>query len=593
MDIREEIIEFISRKERNGALLLTGKWGCGKTYLIRQIRDELNKQSQYALVIVSLFGIDSIQGIDRKVKESVFKVMTGSEEDKKEMSWGKKAKTVLSSMTAILGEFSSLAKGLNTALSINPYDLLTVSSQISCRFNGDVLKKELVLIFDDFERSKIDKVELLGAINDYYENNGITTILVADEEHIGGEEYKGFKEKLISRTVRLSANFASALLGIITNYKESVCGYKNFLEQNCDVISLVFLESGTENIRSFKAFLMDFERIYQAWMLSDIPTDHLPDVFYSFGAMLFEYKNNSYKEHEKYGHIFADGELKKKYPYIQSESQLTSLQKWIVNGEWNEKKFIDEITYRFGVTKLAPDQVFLYHDFWDLTQNAMVEGVNAALPKAYEGKLGRDALIRLLQRTFMLKKYKVPVPAEIDYAKISKGIDLRERMMMRGEITDDPNGTFILPELLREMPAEARTLYHRIDGLDDRCDAWNNRRKFIAYILKQSNKRHELKGLYIISFDDELLNIFFEAYKTQGNGHKRELILALKDFVYDFERISSATDIKLTITNLTKLEMMLKGLLDSEQDAITRLIISESVTALTEITTQLKRRSNN
>lgn len=593
MDIRSEIMEYISRKEKNGAILLTGKWGCGKTYLIRQIRDELNKESQYALVIVSLFGLDSVQGVDRKVKEHVFKIMMGTEEPDKETRWGKKAKSVLSTMTAILGEFSNVAKGLNTALSLNPYDLITVSSQISCRQNGNVVKKELILIFDDFERSKIDKVELLGTINDYSENNGIKTILVADEEHIDGDEYKGFKEKLISRTVRLRANYANAIWVIINSYKESVQGYTNFLKQNCDVISLVFIESGTENIRSFKAFLIDFERIFQAWTLSGIPTDHLPDVFYSFGAMLFEYKNNNYKKNEKYGYIFADGELKKKYPYIQSESQLTSLQKWIANGEWNEKKFIDEITHRFGATELAPDQVFLYHDFWDLTQDAMVEGVTAALPKAYEGKLGRDALIRLLQRTFMLRKYAIPVPAEIDYKKLSTGIDLREEMMKCGEITDDPNGTFILPELLNEMPPEAKALYLRIDRLDDRCDAWNNRRNFIAFIQKPGSKRHELKHLYIISFDDELLNIFFEAYKTQGNGHKRELILALKDFVYDFERISSAADIKLTITNLTKLERMLKGLLESEHDAITRLIISESVTALTELTTQLKSRNNN
>ena len=110
MDVRKEIIEYISRKEKNGALLLTGKWGCGKTYLIRQIRDELNKETQYAVVIVSLFGIDSIQGVERKVKESVFRIMMGSEEQAEEKSWAKKAKYVLSSMKAVLGEFSNLAR---------------------------------------------------------------------------------------------------------------------------------------------------------------------------------------------------------------------------------------------------------------------------------------------------------------------------------------------------------------------------------------------------------------------------------------------------------------------------------------------------
>ena len=86
MDVRKEIMEFISRKEKNGALLLTGKWGCGKTYLIRQIKNELNKENQYVVVIVSLFGIDSIQGVDRKVKESVFKTMMGSEEQVEDKS---------------------------------------------------------------------------------------------------------------------------------------------------------------------------------------------------------------------------------------------------------------------------------------------------------------------------------------------------------------------------------------------------------------------------------------------------------------------------------------------------------------------------
>lgn len=588
MDVRKEIMEFISRKERNGALLLTGKWGCGKTYLIRQVRDELNKDVQYAVVIVSLFGIDSIQGVDRKVKESVFKIMMGSEEQTEDKTWGKKAKSVLSSMTAILGEFSNLAKGLNAALSINPYDLVTVSSQIPCRTNDGIVKKELILVFDDFERSKIDKVELLGAINDYSENDGIKTILVADEEHIDGDEYKGFKEKLISRTVKIRADYANAIWAIVKNYKESVQGYKNFLETNISVISLLFIESRTENIRSFKAFLMDFERIYQKWTQSGVSTDHMPDVLYSFGAVLFEYKNNSYERNEKYGYLLADGEIKKKYSNCKSAYMLNSLQKWIIGGDWNEKAFVDEITYRFGATELAPDQMFLYHEFWDLTEEVVYAGVPVALQNAYEGKLGRDALIHLLQRSYMLEKYAVVTPIEIDYENVSKGIDLREEMMKSGEITDDASGTFILPEVLKEMVPEARELYYRIERLDERCRAWNNRRDFIAFIQGQSDKRHELKHLCIISFDDELLGAFFEAYKTQGNGYKRELILALKDFIYNDKSVSSAEDIQKTSANLEKLETLIQGLLNSERDAIARVNIAETLKVLAEVQESLK-----
>jgi hypothetical protein len=267
---------------------------------------------------------------------------------------------------------------------------------------------------------------------------------------------------------------------------------------------------------------------------------------------------------------------------------LNSIQKWIVTGEWNEKAFVDEITYRFGATEWAPDQEFLYHEFWDLTQEVIFAGVPVALQKAYEGKLGRDALIHLLQRTHMLKKYAVRSPMEIDYENVSKGIDIRETMMKSGDITDDASGTFILPEVLNEMDPEARELYCRIERFEERCRAWNNRRDFIAFIQKRRSKRHELKHLCIVSFDDELLDVFFEAYKNQGNGHKRELVLALKDFIYNDKDVSSAEDVQETIVNLEKLETMSRRLLDSEQDAIARVNIAETIKALAEFQETLK-----
>ena len=57
---------------------------------------------------------------------------------------------------------------------------------------------------------------------------------------------------------------------------------------------------------------------------------------------------------------------------------------------------------------------------------------------------------------------------------------------------------------------------------------------------------------YLISFDDELLAIFFEAYKSPENGHKRELILALKDFIYNDKSVTSDKDLQVTIDNIKK-----------------------------------------
>lgn len=57
MNVTSEIKSYIELKETCGALLLTGKWGCGKSYIMHQLADSLNGEDQYAVAIVSLFGV--------------------------------------------------------------------------------------------------------------------------------------------------------------------------------------------------------------------------------------------------------------------------------------------------------------------------------------------------------------------------------------------------------------------------------------------------------------------------------------------------------------------------------------------------------
>ena len=55
MDTKQEIMNYIEMKENNGALLITGKWGCGKTFLIKQIAEELNQGKKYCVAVISLY----------------------------------------------------------------------------------------------------------------------------------------------------------------------------------------------------------------------------------------------------------------------------------------------------------------------------------------------------------------------------------------------------------------------------------------------------------------------------------------------------------------------------------------------------------
>ena len=67
----EGIENYIEEQEQNGALLVTGKWGSGKAYLIRQMVKKLNQGPQYLMAVVSLFGIEDTNTLTKKVKEVV------------------------------------------------------------------------------------------------------------------------------------------------------------------------------------------------------------------------------------------------------------------------------------------------------------------------------------------------------------------------------------------------------------------------------------------------------------------------------------------------------------------------------------------
>ena len=54
MLIENELNLFIKSEENNGALLITGKWGCGKSYLIKKCVNEINTKNKYAIAYLIL-----------------------------------------------------------------------------------------------------------------------------------------------------------------------------------------------------------------------------------------------------------------------------------------------------------------------------------------------------------------------------------------------------------------------------------------------------------------------------------------------------------------------------------------------------------
>ncbi|WRK54438.1 hypothetical protein SD457_05780 [Coprobacillaceae bacterium CR2/5/TPMF4] len=84
--------------------------GCGKTYLINDISSKLNKEQDYAIIVLSLFGIDSIDNIEKQIKKQIidFKTNKKLSESKFNISNIKEIASNLSEYSKVIRELTRL-----------------------------------------------------------------------------------------------------------------------------------------------------------------------------------------------------------------------------------------------------------------------------------------------------------------------------------------------------------------------------------------------------------------------------------------------------------------------------------------------------
>lgn len=613
MNTVDEIRAFISQKENNGALLLTGKWGCGKTFLVNQVINKLNQGNDFIAVSISLFGIDSIELLHNEIKNKVFFSRGFEETQKKSKNIFSRIRNFSVNATDILGESFSIAKSINKALTIRWQDYFNVGQYICCyRKNTKmtdhttnkkccnkkekiVIKKRLVLFFDDFERSKLDRIELMGVINEYSENRKVKVIIIADEEKIARKKtdenniesnrendnvndndtsiinyenyfnYSEFKEKLISRTLKIEPDYTAVIDSIINSYEETVIGYKDFLIVNKDIIYQLYIESDSDNFRSVKSFIIDYERLHEAWQNSNVSSENEPNMFYNFGAITFGVKMGIYKK-EEYGVLSSASKLMKRFLKWNSIYNLKACQDWFLNNVWNKENFISEINQTFKVQSYTADEKFMLFNLWNLEQKDVENGLPKVIENAYKGKLTRDQLIDLMQKIHSLKKFTVSLPCNIDYTKIENGFEIRKKEILDYKINEPKRYTFTEKS---QIDKEAYSLYENIENFDITMNTLESKKEFKKY-LETTNDKYAYSFRYklIGCFDKNLMEMFYKRYLQSGNAIKREMRDTLVDISFCDNKYSEH-DVTETIANLKELQSRLNDSEQSKNDYIT------------------------
>lgn len=275
--IKEAITSYLKDNNSDYAIVMNGEWGCGKTYFIYSIIQELEKQelgkqesnSDIEIVYVSLFGTSSIEDFYKRIYWALHKFR----DDILNKSLAGKIFSVMN-FHLDLGilkfgiqdgspEIGINAPGINASsnLNINNKDAEALE-KIVCG------EKRRLYIFDDIERISFGNVnvkEIFGAITNLIDQDKAKVLLICNEEKLSKdslETYFEYKEKFVRHTFKFDPNieykngYDEIYDDFIKDHKELSC-FKNNLTN-------IFNKCKYKNLRTLKFIISVLNKVYKS-----------------------------------------------------------------------------------------------------------------------------------------------------------------------------------------------------------------------------------------------------------------------------------------------------------------------------------------
>lgn len=279
-EIEQVVSRYLQEKNTDYAIMITGEWGCGKTYYIQHdltkrieetyCQNESSEDVKYSVIYISLYGLSDVDDI----RNTIFK--------KTHRFWGSKGGTVVNAF--IGGAADKVGVGRD-----NVRDL-------SKLFDSDIINKNVALIFDDLERINYNKIsikEVLGAINQYAEVNKLKVFVISDETKMN-DDYNEFKEKTIRYTIKFQRPLSESYDALISNRKND--GYLDFLKKQKDFVINVFQQGKCKNLRTLRFVMDSFQILYDRAVDKKYSAEILKDLLLSMTIYSIEYKNGEKEE---------------------------------------------------------------------------------------------------------------------------------------------------------------------------------------------------------------------------------------------------------------------------------------------------------
>jgi hypothetical protein len=267
----ENVIEQYLTMTTNYAVLVNGKRGMGKTYLVKnQVADLIKNtatlhdvSSNYKFLYISLYGLKSIDEVYSLMALELYPVI-------KKMTQSKEVKLGI-------GIAKILTRGLLNLNGLGGFDEYMKDIQETGKNLLDA--KGFVFVFDDLDRknSDLDINSLIGFVNSLVEHDNNKVILIADSEIIDDERYREVKEKTIGVVIDYVSDFSEIFDQIASGYeKRGFKRFHSFLQNFKEELTSPFKNKKNFNLRIL-IFLLEHIFVVFGDVYDDLNLDKNPD----------------------------------------------------------------------------------------------------------------------------------------------------------------------------------------------------------------------------------------------------------------------------------------------------------------------------
>lgn len=303
----QSVLNYI-KMQSTGAFMITGAWGCGKTYFFNhEITDEL-KSHNITTVKVSLFGVESTDKVLSKIKSELLylKSQESKDDEKKSILDTIKRKSI----TAFKNHKDKIYGGLSL---LTDKDFSQIIESLIDFHSID--KEKVVICFDDLERAirSGNPDTLMWMINDLTENQGFKVIVMANEGFMKQTDKQSlqFKEKVVEKSLLYKPDTRKIFVEMAGIYENATFTsllssekYLHTIDSTSDVYAHSdYLNTSIQNLRTLKFAISHFYSLFIEYMkdkdmLNEANKNELYYMWLFLLGVSIEYKNNklSYEE---------------------------------------------------------------------------------------------------------------------------------------------------------------------------------------------------------------------------------------------------------------------------------------------------------